>query len=427
MQRTRRRKLTINCITSSIALASAIVLINAMAASCQDGSTLKIPNRSGLANCPLTVPPHVADTLLVMPARDADKDETASVIREAHGTVVKTIGDGELTCYVVKVERGFLNDAERKLRADKHFNTIQRDWVCHAEQAAVNDPYFPSEWHLTALNVINGWQVSQGGRSVLAIVDTGTNYSVPEMSGKTYAGYDAIYKRDGQTDVQGHGTMVATTAAANTNNNLLTAAPARLSYVYPVRAGDANGSFTDSAVMEAVYHCGNKGVKILNLSANADPPYTFANVSVHSAVNQYFKWYHDTKGGLIFNSAGNTPRKDPNPLLPYLIVVSAINPSYTLASFSTYGNCVWFTAPGEQIYCSTRTGRVASAAGTSFSSPLAASIAALIWGAKPSLRNTEVENIMKSTCYKAGSSTWTQWYGYGMPNTQAALKAALGR
>jgi subtilisin family serine protease len=56
-----------------------------------------------------------------------------------------------------------------------------------------------------------------------------------------------------------------------------------------------------------------------------------------------------------------------------------------------------------------------------------ASVAALVWGAKPSLTNVQVENILKSTCYKDSSrQVWTESYGYGMPNAEAALKAALG-
>lgn len=388
---------------------------------------LQIPTRTAACAPPAKPPSYREDVLLVMPQRGADAKEITEIFKEMHGELLETIGEGELTCYVIKVEKGKMLESEKKLLQDKHFSAVQRDYVFHTNQAAVNDPYFSSEWHLSALNVVRGWNYGQGSGAVIGVLDTGTNYSISELSGKVYSGYDAVANRSGQSDVQGHGTMVATTAAALTNNRIGTASPARLSYIYPIRIGDASGSISSSALMKGIQQAGNAGIRIINISANGSPPYSFSNRSLYSALHTYFIWYHDTKNGLIFVSAGNEPVRDPNPMRPYLIVVSAINPSYSLASFSTYGPNLWFTAPGQSIYCTTRDGRVASVAGTSFSCPLVAAVAAMVLGANPSLRNTQVEGILRSTCYKAGTASRTEWYGYGMPNAEAALQMAVGR
>jgi subtilisin family serine protease len=363
-----------------------------------------------------------------MPNSEEPQEDSSEALTNLHGEVIKTIGEGPLTVWVVKFDTTLhFAEAEKKLGQDNHFTSVQRDYLFEAKAAPVNDPYYPSQWHMSALNVVPAWNLSQGGQNIIGIIDSGCNPNISDLSGKCYSGYDAVNRREGQSDVQGHGTMVATTAAAVTNNGRNTAAPARLSRIYPVRAGYSNGSVSGQAILEGILKCGNSGIKIINISANGNPPYTFANKSVNGTLHTYFRWFHDTKGGLIFNAAGNTPVKDNNPLVPYLIVVSAIDTSYSLASFSTYGNCVWFTAPGTSIYCSTRTGAVASVSGTSFSSPLVASVAALIWGANPALTNTQVESVLKNTCYKAGTASWTQWYGYGMPNSEAAMRAARGQ
>lgn len=388
---------------------------------------LQIPARPASATAPAKAPPYREDVLLVMPQRGADPNEITDIFKEMRGQLIETIGEGELTCYVIKVEKGKMLECEKKLLQDKHFSAVQRDYVFQANQSAVNDPYFSSEWHLSALNVVRGWTYGQGSGAIIGVLDTGTNYGISELSGKVYSGYDAVLNRNGQSDVQGHGTMVATTAAALTNNRVGTAAPARLSYVYPIRIGDSNGSISSTALLKGIQQAGNAGIRIINISANGEPPYSFSNRSVYSALHTYFRWFHDTKNGLIFVSAGNSPVRDSNPILPYLVVVSAINPSYSLASFSTYGPNLWFTAPGQSIYCTTRDGRVASVAGTSFSSPLVAAVAAMVLGANPSLRNTQVESILRSTCYKAGTASRTEWYGYGMPNAEAALRMATGR
>ena len=367
--------------------------------------------------------------LMVMPNKGKDPEAIDSSLHDVHGEVVEKIGEGEMTVLMVKVEQQYFAEAERKLSQDKNFACVQRDLVYKTDAAApVNDPYYASQWHLRALNVVNAWNVSQGGPVVIGVLDSGVNGSISDLQGKTYSGYDAVTGVEGQRDVYGHGTMVSTTAAANTNNGVNTAAPARRAYIYPVRTGFSDGSISASAILKGVKRCGDLGIKIINISANGAPPYSFANQAVNSVLHSYFRWFHDTKGGLIFNSAGNDHLRDSNSLSSYLIVVSAIDNGGGLANFSTYGRPIWFTAPGTGIYCTSSSGRVGAVSGTSFSCPLVASVAALVWGAKPALTNVQVEKILKSTCYKDSSKqVWTESYGYGMPNAEAALNAALGQ
>jgi len=148
-------------------------------------------------------------------------------------------------------------------------------------------------------------------------------------------------------------------------------------------------------------------------------------------LHTYLRTFHDSGNrGLVFNAAGNGNAKgkgisDKNKFLPYLIVVSALGENNQLTEWSNYGNCLWFTAPGDNIFCTDERGSVVSVAGTSFSSPLACSIAALIWGARPSLTNIDVENIMKTHCVNYAPG-WNKYYGYGMPDALACMNAALG-
>ncbi len=416
---------TTRFLTLSLALLTGFVTFGTSPGLCDPGNQLHVPETlpTPRRTAPVSAEP---DTLLVMASGDTNKGDVDTAIKECHGTITGTIGQGPLTVYIVKTEKGQFAEAEKKLSKDKHFCAVQRNYMYKVEQSAgtANDPYFSSEWHLGAVNAVNAWSLGQGRNAVLAVLDTGCNYSMPELSGKTYSGYDAINKRNGQTDVYGHGSMVATTAAAVTNNRRNTAAIAPMAYVYPVRVGDSNGGVSESAILEGIYKCGQQGIKIINISANADPPYSFANARIHPTLHQYLRWYHDQKNGLVFNSAGNNGQYDSSPKVPYLIVVSAIGKNYSLANFSTYGSPTWFTGPGVGVYCTDRSGRVAAVSGTSFSCPIVAAVAALVWGANPSLRNTSVEAILINTCYKAGSQSWTPYYGYGLPNAQAAVSRA---
>ncbi|MBX9695424.1 MAG: S8 family serine peptidase [Cyanobacteria bacterium] len=408
---------------SSCALALSFLLgstTTSIAAETESKIKLRTPTRGPTQQTKATAK-WIDNTLLVMPFQAQD-EETQDLLKEVNGTVEKTIGEGEMTCWVVRFNSvQEFAAAEKKLSTDKKIKTIQRDYILKSD-ATTSDPYFAQEWHLPALNVPNAWNISLGGNIAIGVIDTGVNTANKDLAGKLYTGYNAMTKKTGQNDNNGHGTMVSTTAAALANGKF-TVGPARLAYIYPVCAGSGSG-FSTSSLVEAVNHLGNKNVKLINLSDNATPPYSIANPSAFSALHTYFKWFHDTKGGLIFNAAGNEATQDTNPILPYLIVVSAIDQSYGLASFSNYGSPVWFTAPGNNIYCTKGTNTVVSVAGTSFASPLACSIAALVWGAKPSLTNIQVENLMKNHCVNS-TSGWNQYYGWGMPDAQAILDDAL--
>lgn len=372
-----------------------------------------------------------SNTLLVMPYQSKD-DDTRDSLRELEGTVVRTIGSGPMTVWVVSFPdvQHFAN-AEKQLTADKKFRSVQRDYVMHAK-GPTNDPYFGQEWHLNALNVPAAWDVSLGGSSAtIAVIDTGVNTANPDLQGKVYQGYDSVTQQLGQYDHNDHGTMVSTTAAALANTTG-TVGPARLANIYPVRAGRDNGSFYTADILDGFgYVMNNTNAKLINFSVNGDPPYSIANPTVNGALHVYMKAFHDSGNkGLIFNAAGNGNSRgigiyDKNKLVPYLIVVSAIGENNQLTEWSNYGGCIWFTAPGDNIFCWDKSNTIVSVAGTSFSSPLACSIAALMWGAVPSLTNTNIETIMKSHCvnYQPG---WNKYYGWGLPDAQACVNAALG-
>ncbi len=363
-------------------------------------------------------------------------EDLVSSIRSMGGMVVDTIGEGPLTVWVVKFQNTerFIK-AERRLVNDTRVKNLQRDYLFKTnvlDDSALaaltpNDPYYASEWYFNALNVLPAWKLSKGGRNVIGVIDSGTNNQIEDLKQKCADGYDAIDQKEGQSDVHGHGTMVATTAAATANNAEGTAGPATLSDIYPVRVGYSTGVVSVSAIIRGIERCGNNGVKIINISSNGDPPYTFASRKFNRVLHQYLQWYHDEKGGLVFNSAGNAAMRDQSGFLRYLIVVSAIDENYSLAYFSNTGSPLWFTAPGTNIVCTDNTGQVVTVSGTSFSSPLCASIAALVWGANPKLTNLEVEKILIDTCIKDGRHKWTRFFGYGLPDAEAAMRKALGQ
>lgn len=388
------------------------------------------------------------DLLLIMPNMQAENDEIYDVLKEAKGTIVGSMGEGKLKCLIYRTEKGHMLDTEKKFMKDKdHFKYISRNYRFKA-QIIPGDPQFTSEWHLGAINAPKAWDTTMGNNTKIAIFDSGCQASIADLTGKTLKGYDATTVgarltvlggpgpigdilggiggalSDGaQTDVQGHGTLVATTAAA-TANTVNTAGVAPGAKVYPVQIAGSNGMTDDIAIMAGLLNMTATGNRIVNISYGAPPPVGFTNAALHMPLHIYMQHFHDIEGGLIFLSAGNDGMFDPNPPVHYVNVVSAINPSMTLTNFSNWGLPITFTAPGQGIVCSSRAGRVSTVDGTSFSSPIVASIAALVWNANPALPNIAVETILKASCFKAGSAPWTPYYGFGMPDASKAVHMA---
>lgn len=369
---------------------------------------------------------YIDNTLLVMP--NSSDQETKDIIKDVDGTIIETIGSGKLLTWVIKFkDTKKFSKAENKLTKDKKFRNVQRDAIFHEQQAAPDDPYFPQQWHLNVLKVPQAWAIHNGGNVVIASIDHGINYSNVDLTGKVLRGYSVKSNKTGTfSDRTGHGTRTMTCAAALTNNGKAVAAPAKLATILPV-TGEGQ-YYSSSKLIKAFDYIGNKtSVKLVNCSLNNEPPNSFGNAAKFPALHQYLKWYHDQKGGLIFNAGGNYSKEDPASFNSYFIVVQAVDESIKRVSWSNWGKSTWFTAPGTNIWTTYNTSTIEARSGTSYSSPLACSIAAMVWAVKPSLKNTQVESILKQSCIQPdGIPAWNQIYGWGMPQADKAVELAKG-
>ncbi|MBX9689632.1 MAG: S8 family serine peptidase [Candidatus Obscuribacterales bacterium] len=433
---------------AGLAFLAAISLLSSPAAKADGHDKLKIPSQLKKRTAP-PVYDCSPDLLLIMPNASSENEEIDQILKEAHGTIVGSMGEGKLKCLIYRTEKGKMLETEKKFTKDKeHFKYISRNYKFKA-QIVPNDPQFTSEWHLGAINAPRAWDTTMGNSTKIAIFDSGCQASIGDLSGKTQKGYDATsfgarmtvlggpgplgiilggvggaLSSGAQTDVQGHGTMVATTAAASANNSVNTAGVAPGATVYPVQIAGSGGWTDDIAIMAGLLNMTPTGNRIVNISYAAPPPVGFTNAALHAPLHVYMQNFHDVEGGLIFISSGNDGMFDPNPMMPYLNVVTAIDPSMSLTSFSNWGLSSTFTAPGQGIVCTARDGTVKTVNGTSFSSPIVASVAALVWNANPALPNFAVESILKASCFKAGSAPWTPYYGFGMPDASKAVSIA---
>ena len=292
------------------------------------------------------------------------------------------------------------------------------DSVLAPAQMIPNDPFYldPNAWGLQKINAPEAWSMNTGSPNIIiAILDTGVDGTHPDLAPNMVPGWNIYDDNADTSDVKGHGTMVAGTAAASTNNSVGVAAVAWNCRIMPVRIADSSGYATVSDIADGLMWAANHGARVANISFNANGYST-----ISSAAN-----YFQSKGGVVAVAAGNngtsvTMADDPN-----MLTVGATDSSDTLFSWSNRGNNLDLVAPGH-VATTGPGGTYAAADGTSFAAPIVAGAAALLFSANPDLTPTQVQNILKQASDDLGASGWDSTYGYGRLDLAVALSMSAG-
>ncbi|MFW5697280.1 MAG: S8 family serine peptidase [Fimbriimonadaceae bacterium] len=308
-------------------------------------------------------------------------------------------------------------------------------------QIIPNDPRFDEQWALWNTGQSGGlagfdlrgplaWEKSTGESSVITVIfDDGVQFDHPDINaipGETFSSGSTDFGEPNNSG-DNHGTAVAGVLAAVIDNDLGIAGIAGNSVVASAKLGDSIGnSINTSSTLwaNAIYWAESIGAKVTNASLGVSIPLP----SVATA-------YAETADTLIhFSSTGNSgnddisfPANDPN-----VIAVGSSFRSGERSSFSTYGPEIELVAPGSQILTLDRTGADGYNSstisgdyhlitGTSFSSPYAAGVAALVLSVNPDLPPAQVAQIMRETARDMGTAGFDEFTGYGMVDANAAV------
>jgi thermitase len=171
-----------------------------------------------------------------------------------------------------------------------------------------------------------------------------------------------------------------------------------------------------STIASGITYAADHGARIANVSYGP-----LAGSSTIQSAAQYMK----SKGGLVFVSAGNNGIDENIASTTSLIAVSASDSSDNKASWSSYGTFVSIAAPGAGIWTTSTGGTYGGWNGTSFASPVAAGVAALMMASAPSLDGAAIEQAMFATAVDLGATGRDPLFGYGRVNADAAVRAAL--
>jgi len=202
----------------------------------------------------------------------------------------------------------------------------------------------------------------------------------------------------------GHGTMTAGLVH-------LVAPQAQL---MPLKAFASDGTATLSAVIEAIYYAVDNGANVISMSFSA----TQGSNDLQAAIRYAYK-----QGVVPVAAVGNSGQQV-NQIFPAtynnVIGVGSVNNLDQRSSFSNYGNgLVTLAAPGEGVITTyPGTNNYAAGWGTSFSTPLVAGGAALLFQLNNSADAGSVENALSNGAINVG-----QGLGSGVINLPPAIWA----
>lgn len=316
--------------------------------------------------------------------------------------------------------------------------------------ATASDPYYSKQSHYNQISLPEAWNINTGSSDVVvAVVDTGIITHHPDLSSKLVDGYDFVrlssYSGDGDGldddpydegdpthGIAYHGTHVAGTIGAVTNNGSGVAGVAWGAKIMPLRAITyEHGSTADLA--QAIYYAAgltnnsgtvpSKRADVINLSVGTSSN----NITLRNAIEAA-----RAAGVIIVAAAGNNATSSPHYPAAYggVISVSAVTSSNELTSFSNYGATISVAAPGSSIY-STRGDSQGNPSygymsGTSMAAPHVSGVIALMKSVNPDLTPDEVDALLAagSLTDDAGTSGKDNDFGYGIINAYKALSAA---
>src|SRR5262249_39076456 len=133
-----------------------------------------------------------------------------------------------------------------------------------------------------------------------------------------------------------------------------------------------------------------------------------------------------SKGGVLAVAGGNYATFDSAPDNPNMLVGSATDQNDVLATWSNTGNNVDLSAPGVNISTTTNGGAYGAGSGTSFSAPIVAGVAALVFSVNPALTPAQVTSVLEQSADDLGSPGWDPSYGWGRVNAARAVSMAGG-
>lgn len=276
-----------------------------------------------------------------------------------------------------------------------------------------------SPWGIDRIDAHSGldsaYNYSLTGAGVTAyIIDTGILTAHTEFGGRASGGYTAISDGNGTNDCNGHGTHVSGTVGGSTYG------VAKSVSLVAVRVLDCSGSGTVSGVIAGIdwvtAHHATPAVANMSLGGGASSSLDDAvRNSITSGVSYAIAAGNGNLAGIAQDACNYSPAR-----VTEAMTIGATDRTDTKASWSNYGSCVDWFAPGVGIKSAWNTSTTATntISGTSMATPHTTGVAALYLQANPSATPLQVRDALFNATTKSiviNSSTANNHLLYSPP------------
>jgi subtilisin family serine protease len=313
-----------------------------------------------------------------------------------------------------------------------------------AAQAQADSIRDSQQWVLAMTDVAAAWQVTQGSGVTVAVLDSGVDGRVSDLTGQVSAGPDFTGVSTGEANPNWgvHGTWMASLIAGHGHGpsigdgvdgdgvagiapraHILSVRviPDRQDPAYSAYEHEPETRIQDS-LADGINYAVTSGAQVISMSIG----YSSASTVVREALLNAYR-----HGVVVVASAGNSgtyrdgqaPESFPADY-PGVISVGAVNGSGSVAGFSSDNLSVQVAAPGVNVPAQGRDGQYWYVSGTSPACALVAGVAALIKARYPHLAPDLVAKALTSTTSGRPSGGYDSQVGFGIVDAAAALAKA---
>ena len=218
---------------------------------------------------------YAAGELLVSYEPEASRQRVGEVVERSRARVKEeiSVADAQLLSFpAIKHEQSGRVREEKLRKAKKALQ--KRPGVKHVDYNYLRLPYYEAndprftngaQWDLDSINAPEAWNKTLGNGVRVAVVDSGIDGDHPDLQSKIALQKDLLNNDDVANDDVGHGTHVAGTVGAATNNGRGVAAVCPGCKLLVAKVGNLNGIF-DADIAQGIYWSVNNRASAINLS-----------------------------------------------------------------------------------------------------------------------------------------------------------------
>jgi subtilisin family serine protease len=338
--------------------------------------------------------------LLEYPSEQAAKDAVKKLINRSDVTFVERNGFMSIPPKPVLPD---LKDQKKKSLTKGNMNSLSISTESlsaesMSAQSVSTDPGTGYQWHHIVIRNTADLGTLSTTPPTVAVIDTGVDYTHPDLSGKVINGKNCVADNYDPFDDNGHGTHVAGIIAASSANGQYGEGVCPNCKILAVKAlgSDGTGTFFDVAcgMQNARNKSTTPATKVINMSL-AGPDSILIATEVDAI---------KTAGKVLVAAAGNDNTTDKTNAYPGAYSNTALRVMATeendcrayFSNLSPAGNPTRYNiaAPGWKILSTLPEAGYGILSGTSQASPVVAGAAALVWGEFPALTRDEVVSTL---------------------------------